>query len=393
MKAKSDERTGMMSLSARDLSRMIRNKELSVVDVVLSSLEEIEKKDKDINAFITVCEREDLIKRAEQVQKQIDNGELKNSPLAGVPIAIKDNICTRGIRTTCGSAILKNFVPPYSATAVERLEKAGLIIMGKTNMDEFGMGNTTSNSCFGATLNPVSFAKLDSSTGVERSFFRDNPNSNEHMINGYTAGGSSGGSAAAVAAGMVPIALGTDTGGSIRQPSSHCGVYGIKSTYGTVSRYGLIAYASSMDQIGPIASHPEDLAAVLKIISGSDIRDETCTDSPDLIKASISNKDRIKIAVISDGQSPKLSLHPAVINALKEAESKLESKGASLSDISIPELEFALYAYYIIACAEASSNLSRYDGVKYGYRTPEYEDLDEMVKKTRSKGFGEEVKR
>ncbi len=312
-----------------EIAKKIKNGEMSVEEVVLEALERAEGD--SCNAFITICEREQVIDRAREVQAQIDSGELKGSALAGVPIAVKDNICTEGIRTTCGSKMLENYVPTYSATVVEKLNKAGLVIIGKTNMDEFGMGSTTETSFFGAVTNP---------------------NDSTHV-----AGGSSGGSAAAVAAGIVPVALGSDTGGSIRQPAAHCGVMGLKPTYGTVSRYGLVAYASSMDQIGPIATDEDDLIALYDIIKGADKKDSTSVS-------------------IEDGN--------------KEIK---ELKLGRFEDLDFKLLDYAVPAYYIIACAEASSNLARFDGVKYGFRSSEYDDLRDMYVKTHAEGFGEEVRR
>jgi aspartyl-tRNA(Asn)/glutamyl-tRNA(Gln) amidotransferase subunit A len=312
-----------------EIAKKIKNGEISVEEVALEALRKAEGD--SCNAFITICEREQVIDRAREVQAQIDSGELKGSALAGVPIAVKDNICTKGIRTTCGSKMLENYIPSYSATVVEKLDEAGLVIIGKTNMDEFGMGSTTETSFFGPVLNP------NDSTRV--------------------AGGSSGGSAAAVAAGIVPIAMGSDTGGSIRQPAAHCGVMGLKPTYGTVSRYGLVAYASSMDQIGPIATDEDDLIALYDIIKGPDKKDSTSVS-------------------IEDGN--------------KEIK---ELKIGRFEDLDFKLLDYAVPAYYIIACSEASSNLARFDGVKYGFRASEYDNLRDMYDKTFDEGFGEEVKR
>ncbi len=349
-----------------EIAEMIKRREISVEEVALEALERAEGD--SCNAFITICEREQVIDRAREVQAQIDSGELGESALAGVPIAVKDNICTKGIRTTCGSRMLENYVPAYSATAVEKINEAGLVILGKTNMDEFGMGSTTETSFFGPVLNPNDSSRV--------------------------AGGSSGGSAAAVAAGIVPIALGSDTGGSIRQPAAHCGVMGLKPTYGTVSRYGLVAYASSMDQIGPIATDEDDLIALYDIIKGPDKRDSTSTSIRNDISLS-----GLKVGVLretmtlSTGDSKETGSDQAVTDAFSEYVRKLKEQGAVVEEFNLKLLDYAVPAYYIIACAEASSNLARFDGVKYGFRANEYDDLRDMYAKTRSEGFGEEVRR
>ena len=353
------------NLTALETGRKIRKREISVTEAVKASLEQIEKLDPAVGSFVTVDE-ERALKRAEQVQKQMDRGEL-TGPLAGVPIGVKDNICTKGMKTTCSSKILYNFEPPYSAEAVVNLEKAGMVIAGKTNMDEFAMGSTTETSAFKITRNPW------------------NP---EHVP-----GGSSGGSCAAVAAGMVPCALGSDTGGSIRQPSSFCGVTGIKPTYGTVSRYGLIAYGSSLDQIGPIAGNVEDCAALLEILASHDSKDSTSIERKDLdfTAALTGDVKGMKIGIPAEYLSEGLDLQ--VGEAVKKAAEILKAQGAQVEEFSLKLVDYAIPAYYVIASAEASSNLSRFDGVKYGYRAEEYEGLHGMYKKSRSEGFGEEVKR
>ena len=311
-------------------------------------------------------DREGTLKRAEEVQKQIDNGTL-TGPLAGVPVAIKDNMCTKGMRTTCSSRILYNFKPTYTAEAVKNLEEAGAVILGKTNMDEFAMGSTTETSAYGVTKNPWN---------------------TEHVP-----GGSSGGSCAAVAAEECSFALGSDTGGSIRQPSSFCGVTGIKPTYGTVSRYGLIAYGSSLDQIGPVAKDVTDCATILEAIASYDKKDSTSIRREDLdfTSALVDDVKGMKIGIPKDyfGEG----LDPEVKEAVLGAAKKLEEKGAIVEEFDLSLVEYAIPAYYVIACAEASSNLARFDGVKYGYRTEEYDGLHNMYKKTRSEGFGPEVKR
>lgn len=356
----------IMSLTAVELGKKIKSGEIGVAEAAKAALEETQKRQDQINSYVTVLEEDTILARAEEVQKQIDSGEL-DSPLAGVPAAIKDNMCTKGILTTCSSKILENFVPSYSAEAVRNLEKAGAVMIGKTNMDEFAMGSTTETSAYGITRNP---------------------HNTEHVP-----GGSSGGSCAAVAACECSYALGSDTGGSIRQPSSFCGVTGIKPTYGTVSRYGLIAYGSSLDQIGPIAKDVTDCAAILEAISSYDKKDSTSIQREDLdfTSALVADVKGMKIGIPRDyfGEG----LDPQVKAAIEKAAGVLEENGALLEEFDLSLVEYAIPAYYVIASAEASSNLSRFDGVKYGYRTGEYEGLHNMYKKTRSEGFGPEVKR
>ena len=356
---------GLMSLTAVELGKKIKEKEVTVAEAVNAALDAIEAKEQKIHSFVTV-DREGALKRAVEVQKQIDEGVL-TGPLAGVPVGIKDNMCTEGLLTTCSSKILYNFMPAYTAEAVKNLEKAGAVIIGKTNMDEFAMGSTTETSAFGITRNPWNEA--------------------------HVPGGSSGGSCAAVAAEECSFALGSDTGGSIRQPSSFCGVTGIKPTYGTVSRYGLIAYASSLDQIGPIAKDVTDCAAILEAIASYDPKDSTSIKREDLnfTEALVDDVKGLKIGIPEDyfGEG----LDPEVKEAVLKAAKTLEEKGAVVEEFELSLTEYAVPAYYVIACAEASSNLARFDGVKYGYRTAEYEGLHNMYKKTRSEGFGQEVKR
>ena len=355
----------LMSLTAVELGKKIKAKEVTVTEAVTAALDAIEAKEKRVNSFVTV-DREGALKRAEEVQKLIDDGTL-TGPLAGVPVAIKDNMCTKDLLTTCSSKILSNFKPAYTAEAVENLEKAGAVIIGKTNMDEFAMGSTTETSTYGATKNPW----------------------NEDHV----PGGSSGGSCAAVAAEECSYALGSDTGGSIRQPSSFCGVTGIKPTYGTVSRYGLIAYGSSLDQIGPIAKDVTDCATILEAIASYDKKDSTSIPRDDLkfTDALVDDVKGLKIGIPRDyfGEGLDPEVKEAVLNAAKV----LEQKGAIVEEFDLSLVEYAIPAYYVIACAEASSNLARFDGVKYGYRAKEYEGLHNMYKKTRSEGFGPEVKR
>ena len=352
-------------MTAAEIGQKIKTGEMTAVDAVKAALAEIKKQDEVLNSFVTVDE-EGALKRAKEVQKHIDNGEL-TGPLAGVPIAVKDNMCTKGLKTTCSSKILYNFEPTYSAEAVLNLEKAGMIVIGKTNMDEFAMGSTTETSAFGVTRNPWN---------------------TEHVP-----GGSSGGSCATVASGEAPCALGSDTGGSIRQPSSFCGVTGIKPTYGTVSRYGLIAYGSSLDQIGPVAKDVTDCALLLEAIASYDKKDSTSVkrESYDFTSALKDDVKGLRIGIPRDyfGEG----LDPEVAAAVKAAAKVLEEKDAVVEEFDLSLVDYAIPAYYVIASAEASSNLARFDGVKYGYRTEEYEGLHNMYKKTRSEGFGPEVKR
>ena len=355
----------LMSLTAVELGRKIKNGDVKVVDAVKESLLRIEKLDVDYNCFVSV-DVDGAIAKAEEVQKKIDDGTL-TGPLAGVPVAIKDNMCVNGMLTTCSSKILSNFVPTYTATAVEKLEEAGAIIIGKTNMDEFAMGSTTETSYYGVTKNPWDIEKVP--------------------------GGSSGGSAAAVAAEEVPYALGSDTGGSIRQPASFCGVTGIKPTYGRVSRYGLIAYGSSLDQIGPLAKDVTDCATILEIICQHDEKDSTSYKDAacDFTSALVDDVKGMKIGIPKDYFAEGID-EDVKSNVLAAAE-VLRKKGAIVEEFDLGMVEYAIPAYYIIASAEASSNLERFDGVKYGYRTPDFTDLHNMYKKTRSEGFGPEVKR
>lgn len=352
-------------LTAVELGKKIKAKEISVLDAVKASIEQIERLETDVNSFVTV-DKEGAFAQAEEVQKLIDDGTL-TGPLAGVPVAIKDNMCTKGMLTTCSSKILGNFRPSFTAEAVENLKKAGAIIIGKTNMDEFAMGSTTETSYFGETKNPWNL--------------------------GHVPGGSSGGSCAAVAAEECPYALGSDTGGSIRQPSSFCGVVGIKPTYGTVSRYGLIAYGSSLDQIGPIAKDVTDCATILEVIASHDPKDSTsiARENYDFTSALREDVQGMRIGIPKGyfGEGLDKEVKENILNAVKV----LEEKGAVLEEFDLNLVQYAIPAYYVIASAEASSNLSRFDGVKYGYRAEEYEGLHNMYKKTRSEGFGPEVKR
>ena len=355
----------LMSLTAVELGKKIKAKEVSVEEAVRAALAAIGEKEDAVNSFVTVDE-EGALARAKQVQEKINAGELAG-PLAGVPVAIKDNMCTEGLLTTCSSKILYNFLPTYSAEAVKKLEEAGAVIIGKTNMDEFAMGSTTETSAYGTTKNPWNTA--------------------------HVPGGSSGGSCAAVAAEEVPFALGSDTGGSIRQPSSFCGVTGIKPTYGTVSRYGLIAYGSSLDQIGPIAKDVTDCATILETIASYDTKDSTSVKREDyhFTDALTDDVKGLKIGIPRDYFGDGLDAE--VKDAVLGVAARLKEKGAEVEEFDLGLVKYAIPAYYVIACAEASSNLARFDGVKYGYRAAEYDGLHNMYKKSRSEGFGAEVKR
>ncbi len=351
--------------TALELSNLIKKKELKVEEAVIQSISRIKELDSTYNCFISVDE-EDAIKQAKTIQDKLDKAVLTGD-MMGIPVAVKDNICTLGMETTCGSMILKNYQSPYEATAVSKMGDAGMIIIGKTNMDEFAMGNSTETSIFGATKNPYDIMRV--------------------------AGGSSGGSAAAVSLDMTPVALGSDTGGSVRQPAAFCGVVGIKPTYGRVSRSGLVAYASSLDQIGTFGKNVKDAASLVKIISGIDKMDGTTYsgDNIDLGVAFSSDVRGMKVAVPEDLIDKIYSTD--IKKSILKAEEILKAQGAVVSHINLGMSEYVLSAYYIIASAEASSNLERYDGVKYGYRAGTYDNLHQMYKKTRMEGFGEEVKR
>lgn len=352
-------------LTALQLAEKIKRKELSVVEATQAVLGQIRQVEAGIHSYVALDE-EGALKQAEEVQKKINSGDL-DSPLAGVPVAVKDNLCMEGMPTTCSSRILENFVPTYTAEAVLNLQKAGAVVLGKTNMDEFAMGSTTETSAFGVTRNPW--------------------NQN------HVPGGSSGGSCAAVAAEECFYALGSDTGGSIRQPSAFCGVTGLKPTYGTVSRYGLVAYGSSLDQIGPVAKDVADCAAILEVIASYDKKDSTSLNRADTdFTAALGHSVKgMKIGIPRDylGEGLDQEVREAVLAAAKT----LESLGAIVEAFDLSLVEYAIPAYYVIACAEASSNLARFDGVKYGYRSKEYEGLHQMYKRSRSEGFGPEVKR
>lgn len=377
--------TNIRDMTALEIGEKIKQREIGCAEAAKSFLDAIKAEGQAVNAYITIMEDEAL-QRAEEVQHRIDSGEAL-SPLAGVPVAVKDNICTKGTRTTAASRMLGNFVPPYDATVIERLQQAGAVVIGKTNLDEFAMGGSTETSCFGITRNPWDLDRVP--------------------------GGSSGGSAAAVAAKLAPYALGSDTGGSIRQPCAFCNLTGIKATYGSVSRYGLMAYASSLDQIGTMGRDVKDCAAALAVISGYDPKDSTSvTEKPFDFSAAFDGKsgagqgnkggpegrtgsggklNGLKIGV--PGNYFETGISEDVKAAVLEAAKTFERLGASVEEFELPNVEYAVPAYYIIACAEASSNLSRYDGIKYGYRSENAKDLLEIFCRSRSEGFGKEVKR
>lgn len=360
-----EELMGILDYSAVGLAAAIKEGRHTAVDAMEAVLGEIDRREKEINAYVTI-DRQAALDNARRVQEKIKSGTLTGK-LAGVPVAIKDNMCTEGMLTTCSSRILEGFVPAFSAEAVVNLEKAGAVIIGKTNMDEFAMGSTTETSAFGVTRNPADTA--------------------------HVPGGSSGGSAAAVAANECFFALGSDTGGSIRQPASFCGVVGLKPTYGTVSRYGLIAYGSSLDQIGPLTKDVADCAAVMEIIASHDYKDSTSVkrEDTDFTSALVNDVKGMKIGIPRDyfGAGLDAEVSEAVLGAAKT----LEKMGAVIEEFDLSLVEYAIPTYYTIAAAEASSNLERFDGIKYGYRTKDYEGLHDMYKKTRSEGFGAEVKR
>lgn len=355
----------LLKLTALELGRKIKDRDVSVREALEAVLAQARAVEPEINSYVTLDE-EGALAQAEAVQEKIDRGELKG-PLAGVPAAVKDNISIEGQLTTCSSRILSNYRPTFTAEAVKNLQREGAVVVGKTNMDEFAMGSTTETSCFGPTKNPHNLL--------------------------YVPGGSSGGSCAAVAAQECWYALGSDTGGSIRQPSSFCGVVGLKPTYGTVSRYGLIAYGSSLDQIGPMAKDVADCAAILEAVASRDEKDSTSVERQDYDFTSALEKDikGMKIGIPRDYMGE--GLDSEVADAIWRAARVLEERGAVLEEFDLSLVKYAIPAYYVIASAEASSNLERFDGVKYGYRGADCEGLHSMYKKTRSEGFGAEVKR
>ena len=356
---------GLLDLTAAELAGQIKAGKTTAVEAMEAVIANIDSKEKELNCYVTF-DREAALSAAREAQKKIEAGEL-DGPLAGVPVAIKDNMCTKDVLTTCSSKILGNFVPQFSSDAVERIKAAGAVMIGKTNMDEFAMGSTTETSAYGATKNPWN---------------------TQHVP-----GGSSGGSAAAVAAGECFCALGSDTGGSIRQPASYCGVVGMKPTYGTVSRYGLIAYGSSLDQIGPLCKDVTDCAVIMEVMAGHDPKDSTSVErkDTDFTSALVNDVTGMRIGIPRDYFGD--GLDPQVKKAVLDAAEVLRSKGAVVEEFDLSLVEYAIPAYYTIAAAEASSNLERFDGVKYGYRAKDYDGLHSMYKKTRSEGFGAEVKR
>ena len=355
----------LYELTVHQLSDLIKEKKVSAVEITKSYLDRIEKIDSKVGSYLSVL-GEDAVKRATEVQEKIDKGEAK-SPLSGIPVALKDNICTEGIKTTCASKMLHNFIPPYNATVSKKLLDDDAVIIGKLNMDEFAMGGSTENSYFKSARNPWDLERVP--------------------------GGSSGGSAAAVAANLTAFALGSDTGGSIRQPASFCGVVGMKPTYGAVSRFGLVAFASSLDQIGPLTKDVTDCAIVLNCITGHDPMDSTSAnvEYPDYTKALVNDVKGLKIGIPKEYMGE--GLNPEVRKAVLDAVEVLKKLGAQCEEFSLPLTEYAIPAYYLISSAEASSNLARYDGIKYGYRAEKFTDLLELYKQSRSEGFGTEVKR
>ena len=352
-------------LTVHELQDKLKNNELTITEITKAYADRINEKEKDVQAFVTTL-TDEALKQAEEIQTKVENGEITGE-FAGIPIGIKDNMCTKGVKTTCSSRMLENFIAPYDATVVENLNKENIINLGKLNMDEFAMGGSTEYSYFKKTRNPWDLNKVP--------------------------GGSSGGSAAAVAANLVPWALGSDTGGSIRQPSSFCGVVGLKPTYGLVSRYGLVAFASSLDQIGPITKDVYDSAMLLNLIAGHDERDTTSSniEKKDYTKCLKNDVKGLKIGVPKEffGEG----INEEVKKSLETAIEKYKEMGAVVEECSLDIAKYSLATYYIIACAEASSNLGRFDGIRYGYRAKEFKDLRDLYKKSRSQGFGPEVKR
>ncbi|MEG6521440.1 Asp-tRNA(Asn)/Glu-tRNA(Gln) amidotransferase subunit GatA [Desulfotomaculum sp. 1211_IL3151] len=355
----------LFQLTAHQLQQMLLKKDISALDITEVVFKRIEQVEDKVKSYLTLT-RDQAEAKARQVDKKIAAGE-PIGPLAGIPIAIKDNLCTEGVRTTCASKILQDFIPPYSATSVQRVQAADMVLVGKTNLDEFAMGSSTENSGFHLTHNPWDIGRVP--------------------------GGSSGGSAAAVAAGEAIVSLGSDTGGSIRQPAAFCGVVGMKPTYGAVSRYGLVAYASSLDQIGPFTRDVTDMAQVLNVICGHDPMDSTSANikQPDYTQYLINDIKGMKIGVPREYMADGID-HP-VKEKINAAIEKLTELGAFVEETSLPHTDYAMPAYYLIATAEASSNLARYDGVRYGYRVKDAHDLVDMFMRSRSQGFGDEVKR
>ena len=350
--------------SLDELARLLESGDITAVQLAQTCIDRIRSLDPEINSFITVPEEEVLV-AAKNSDERRKNGQLL-SACDGIPVAVKDNINTRGVRTTCGSKILEGFVPPFNATAFDKMTEKGFVLLGKTNMDEFAMGSSTESSFFGPTKNPFDKTRVP--------------------------GGSSGGSAAAVAARLAPVSLGSDTGGSIRQPAAFCGVVGIKPTYGRVSRFGLVAFASSLDQIGTFGKTVSDAVIMLETISGHDKKDSTSIDMPVDFSASAITGD-VNGMVIGVPEEYYEGLDASITGPVNEKIKALEERGARIEKVSLKYTEYAIPVYYLIATAEASSNLARFDGVRYGYRSPESTNLESLYLKSRSEGFGSEVKR
>ena len=355
----------IISLTAIELKEKLKNREISAREIATAYLDRIKDKEPEINAFITVTE-EEALKAADRVDEKIRNGE-DLGLLAGIPIAVKDNISTKGIRTTCGSKMLENYIPPFEATVVEKIKEEDGIIVGKTNMDEFALGSSTETSYFGTTKNPHDTERVP--------------------------GGSSGGSAAAVAAKEAPLSLGTDTGGSIRQPAAFCGVVGIKPTYGLVSRYGVVPMANSLDQVGPFGRNVKDAALLLQAIAGHDERDSTSMDIniPDYINSLTGDVKGMKAAIPKEYL--ELEIDSNIKDSLLNAVNVLKDIGVEIEEVSLPNIKYALPDYYIISTSELSTNMSRYDGIRYGHRAESFVDIDDLIIKSRSEAFGREVKR
>lgn len=355
----------IISLTAIELKEKLKNREISAREIATACLDRIKDKEPEINAFITVTE-EEALKAADRVDEKIRNGE-DLGLLAGIPIAVKDNISTKGIRTTCGSKMLENYIPPFEATVVEKIKEEDGIIVGKTNMDEFALGSSTETSYFGTTKNPHDTERVP--------------------------GGSSGGSAAAVAAKEAPLSLGTDTGGSIRQPAAFCGVVGIKPTYGLVSRYGVVPMANSLDQVGPFGRNVKDAALLLQAIAGHDERDSTSMDIniPDYINSLTGDVKGMKAAIPKEYL--ELEIDSNIKDSLLNAVNVLKDIGVEIEEVSLPNIKYALPDYYIISTSELSTNMSRYDGIRYGHRAESFADIDDLIIKSRSEAFGREVKR
>ena len=355
----------IIDLTVHELQEKLKNKEITVEEITKAYVDRIKEKEGDVQAFVNTL-TDEALEQSKAIQKDIEDGKITGD-FAGIPIGIKDNMCTKGVKTTCSSKMLENFVAPYDATVVEKLNSEHLIDLGKLNMDEFAMGASTEYSAFKKTKNPWNLNTVP--------------------------GGSSGGSAAAVAAGMVPWALGSDTGGSIRQPAAFCGVVGLKPTYGLVSRYGLVAFASSLDQIGPITKDVRDSAMLLNLIAGHDEKDTTSENVPkkDYTKALKNDVKGLKIGIPKQYYGE--GINSEVKEKLEEAIETYKKLGATVEEFSLDIADYALATYYIIACAEASSNLGRFDGIRYGYRTTNYTNLKDIYRNSRSEGFGPEVKR